>query len=147
MIESHQTALLSRLAPRRKVGRRACTTRVPLEFGVGTARSRCAKRRETISRESCEWCAGGGLLGLATGPGRRRGPSGRKRELGRHKDHPALARGRPVDRPEGSKDMARPRAEHRGGWRGERWLRGDLADRSEERRVGKEWRSRWSPYH
>ena len=22
-----------------------------------------------------------------------------------------------------------------------------LSDRSEERRVGKEWRSRWSPYH
>src|SRR6202012_6213721 len=28
------------------------------------------------------------------------------------------------------------------------WRRGDLLEtRSEERRVGKEWRSRWSPYH
>ena len=27
------------------------------------------------------------------------------------------------------------------------WLRHDLANRSEERRVGKECRSRWSPYH
>src|SRR3712207_9200156 len=25
--------------------------------------------------------------------------------------------------------------------------KGDLLFRSEERRVGKEWRSRWSPYH
>ena len=28
----------------------------------------------------------------------------------------------------------------------EQWLK-DLKDRSEERRVGKECRSRWSPYH
>jgi len=27
------------------------------------------------------------------------------------------------------------------------WLRGELLVRSEERRVGKECRSRWSPYH
>ena len=27
------------------------------------------------------------------------------------------------------------------------WLAGALAGRSEERRVGKECRSRWSPYH
>src|SRR2546422_617547 len=30
---------------------------------------------------------------------------------------------------------------------GERVRRGDAAERSEERRVGKECRSRWSPYH
>ena len=63
---------------------------------MSTARSRCATRREIISREDCGRCVGGDLPGLATGPGRRRGSPGGKLERRRHKNHPALARGRPA---------------------------------------------------
>src|SRR5215207_5124527 len=64
------------------------------------------------------------------------GSPGRKLERRRHKDYPALARGRQSVRPEGSQDVARPRSEHGGGWRGERRRRGDLAGASPAPRRG-----------
>src|SRR5829696_6157945 len=102
--------LLSRPVPKRNTGRWASTTRATLKSGANTAWSRCAKRRETIPQGE---------------PVQHRESPARKLERRRHKDHPALARGRPLGGPDGPKDLALPRARPGSGRRGERRRRGD----------------------
>src|SRR3712207_9565228 len=80
--------------------------------------------------------ARGGLLGIAGEPRRPRDSGGR--EHSRRNQQDPLARGPDVDR-------APPRGDDR--VRGGVLRVGRLLGRSEERRVGKECRSRWSPYH
>src|SRR2546427_10745335 len=62
----------------------------------------------------------------------------------------AAVSGRQVDRPEGEDQGIALQGHRRDGfsleWRLRMAMRIDLS-RSEERRVGKECRSRWSPYH